>query len=273
MEMATCHRGKTENRLMRLAGKAVQRFRLIEAGDRVMVAVSGGKDSLALLWILRNLQRRAPIHFDLLAIHVDQHTGSYPKEHLSDFFEREGFEYLMVDEPAGGAIERLTKEGANPCSVCARLRRGILYTQMKKTGCTKLALGHHRDDLAATLLMNLLFTSQIKSMPPKLLSDDGACTVIRPFVYVSEKDTRTFAHEMKFPVVEVNCPYQEHLEQGERAAVGRLLADLDARYGEATAHVAAALGRVIPTHLMDETLYNFKGITNRENQLRKVEDL
>ena len=136
---------------MRRAGKAVKRFRLIEAGDRVMVAVSGGKDSLSLLWILRNLQRRAPVHFDLLAIHVDQHTGVYPKERLVSFFEDEGFDYLIVDEPAGGAIERLTKEGANPCSVCARLRRGILYTQMKKRGCTKLALGHHRNDLAATL--------------------------------------------------------------------------------------------------------------------------
>src|SRR6478735_10964140 len=190
---------KLEKKLLSGMAKASADFKLIEPNDRVMVAVSGGKDSHALLYLMRELQRKAPFPFSIFALNVDQGHPGFPSELLPEFFEREGYEYVIVKEDTYSVVTEKVPEGKTYCSLCSRLRRGILYRLARELGCTKIALGHHRDDAIVTLMLNLVFSGQLKAMPPKLISDAGDNVVIRPLIYVAEDDLAAFSDERGFP--------------------------------------------------------------------------
>src|ERR1700682_485966 len=212
-----------QKRLLRDVGRAIADFRLVEPGDRILVGVSGGKDSFTLLHLLQHLQRSAPIEFSLIACNLDQGHPGFPAGELASCLRRTGAEVLMLREDTYSVVKRLVPEGKTTCSVCSRLRRGILYNAAQELGCTKIALGHHRDDLIESLLMSMLFSGKTRSMPPKLLSDDGRNTVIRPLCYAAEKEIAEFAALARFPIIPCDlCGSQENLQ---RKRVKRLLDD------------------------------------------------
>jgi len=228
---------------------------LLEPNDRVLVAVSGGKDSHAMLYLLREIQKRAPFRFSLVAVNVDQGHPGFPKRLLPEYFESQGYDYEIVEEDTYSVVTEKVPEGKTYCSLCSRLRRGILYTVGKRLGATKIALGHHRDDMVETLLLNLFYSGQTKAMPPRLLSDDGESVVIRPLAYCAEEDIARFAEQKAFPIVPCDlCGSQEELK---RKRVKRLLDELTAENPTVRANVFAALANVKPTHLLD------KGLTAR----------
>lgn len=240
---------KLEKKLLAQLGKASADFRLLEPGDRVMVAVSGGKDSHALLYLLRELQRKAPFRFSLFALNVDQGHPGFPSELLPAYFEREGYEYVIVKEDTYSVVTDKVPEGKTYCSLCSRLRRGILYTQAQKLGATKIALGHHRDDVIETLMLNLLYAGQLKAMPARLRSDDGRNVVIRPLVYATEAELGELAARKGFPIIPCDlCGSQDNLK---RKQVKQLLSTLNADNPTVRANVFAALGNVRPSHLFD----------------------
>ena len=192
---------KLEKRLCREVGKAIVQYNMIEEGDKVMVCMSGGKDSYALLDILIKLKARAPIHFDLVAVNLDQKQPGFPEHVLPDYLKSTGVPFHIENEDTYSIVKRLIPEGKTTCSLCSRLRRGILYRVADELGATKIALGHHRDDILQTLLLNMFFGGKLKSMPPKLVSDDGKHVVIRPLAFVSEKDTTRWAAQRNFPII------------------------------------------------------------------------
>ena len=249
---------RLEKRLLDGVARASGDFGLLEAGDRVMVAVSGGKDSHALLYLLREIQRRAPFEFSLFAVNVDQGHPGFPKRCLPDYFEREGYEYRVVEEDTYSVVKAKVPENKTYCSLCSRLRRGILYTLAVELGATKIALGHHRDDAIETLLLNLFYSGQIKAMPPRLVSDDGRNVVIRPLIYASEAELAEFAEQKQFPIVPCDlCGSQEQLQ---RKQVKRLVEELSAKNPHVRNNLFAALGNVRATHLLDRDLSRAVGL-------------
>lgn len=247
-----------ERRLRRALGTAVTRWGMIEDGDRVMVALSGGKDSYTLLVLLDELRRRAPVRFELVPLHLDQRQPGYDGEPLRRWLEARGGEFHILSEDTYSVVVEKVPEGKAYCSMCSRLRRGILYTAARELRCTKIALGHHRDDAIETLLLNLLFSGQLKSMPPVLRADDGANTVIRPLYLCEEKDIAAYARAKAFPILPCNlCGSQDNLWREQVAA---LLADLERRIPNVRASIMGAMQNVRPTHLPDLGLWERLGI-------------
>jgi tRNA 2-thiocytidine biosynthesis protein TtcA len=240
---------------------------MIEEGDRVLVAVSGGKDSYSMLELLRTLQRRAPIRFSLKVVAIDQGQPGYPDHVLPEYMAREGYDFTLIKENTYAIVREKIAPGDTPCSLCSRLRRGILYRVAKEFGCRKIALGHHRDDILQTLLLNLLFAGQLAAMPPILSADGGAHIVIRPLAYCAEEDIRTFAQISEFPIIPCTlCGSQPH---AQRKIVGRLLDDLECTRPGTKQIMLAAVGNVRPSHLLDKELWRTLGlaVASEEEQM------
>ncbi|MGC4090562.1 MAG: tRNA 2-thiocytidine(32) synthetase TtcA [Polyangiaceae bacterium] len=251
---------RLEKRLLDGVARASADFALLEPNDRVMVAVSGGKDSHALLYLLREIQKRAPFRFSLFALNVDQGHPGFPKQVLPEYFQREGYEYRIIEEDTYSVVKEKVPAGKTTCSLCSRLRRGILYTAAQELGATKIALGHHRDDVIETLMLNLFFSGQLKAMPPRLRSDDGRNVVIRPLAYAAEKDLAEFAEAKGFPIIPCDlCGSQEQLQ---RKQVKTLLNDLESKHPHLRANVFASLANVRPTHLFDTALRKSLGLVD-----------
>ena len=246
---------KLEKRLCRLAGQAIVDYNMIEAGDRVMVCVSGGKDSFTLLDILQKLQQRAPIDFELVAVNLDQKQPGFPADVLPAYLQSTGLPFHIETQDTYSVVKKIVPEGKTMCSLCSRLRRGILYTVARRLGCNKIALGHHRDDIVATFFLNMFFGAKLKSMPPKLVSDNGEFMVIRPLAYVKEADTARWAEHMQLPIIPCNlCGSQEHLQ---RKQVGHMLKEWEKQHPGRTEMILQSLQNVVPSHLMDRQLHNF----------------
>lgn len=246
------HVAVLEKRLSGLMAQASQKYQLIEPGDRVMVAVSGGKDSLALLHLLERLRERAPFEFSVIAVHVDQGHPGFPREILPQYFRQLGLSFEIVEEDTYSIVREKIPDNKTFCSLCSRLRRGILYTTAQRLGATKLALGHHADDAIETLLLNLFFSGQIKAMPPRLRSDDGQHVVIRPLILCSEADLAQLARLREFPIVPCTlCGSQENLQ---RQRVKQLISEWTASNHHVRGNLLAALSNVRPSHLMDPKL-------------------
>ncbi|TDW58831.1 tRNA 2-thiocytidine biosynthesis protein TtcA [Oceanimonas baumannii] len=253
---------KLQKRLRRNVGEAIADFNMIEDGDRVMVCLSGGKDSYALLDILRNLQAHAPIRFDIVAVNLDQKQPGFPEHVLPAYLDNLGVEYKIVEEDTYSIVKDKIPEGKTTCSLCSRLRRGILYRTATELGATKIALGHHRDDILETLLLNMFYGGTMKSMPPKLVSDDGKHVVIRPLAYAKEKDLVQFAEAREFPIIPCNlCGSQENLQ---RQAIKAMLQDWDKRFPGRIESMFRSVQNLVPSHLMDHQQFDFKSI-NRES--------
>ncbi len=235
---------------MRKVGEAVGEHELIEADDRIMVCISGGKDSYALLDVLTTLRQRSPVPFELIAVNVDQGWPGYRTDIIAKHLETRGVQFKMVDENFAPIVEAKLAPGATPCSLCSRLRRGVLYNLAVEFGCTKIALGHHMDDLLETLVLNMLFSGRLAAMPAKLHSDDGRNTVIRPMAYVPEQLLIEYSEQKKFPVVSCGCPSCGLPEQ-KRQVVKRMLKELDEANPGVKSHMLAALKNVKPSHLLD----------------------
>ncbi len=243
---------RLERRLLRDTARAIEDFALVEAGDRILVAVSGGKDSYVLLHLLMRLRERAPIAFDLVAVNLDQGHPGFPAHVIEEHFRAVGVPYRMLKEDTLTIVRRVVPDGGTYCSACSRLRRGILYNAAVEMGCTKIALGHHRDDLIETLLMSALYAGRLKTMPVRLRSDDGRNVVIRPLAYAAEDEIAAFAEAMRFPVVPCGlCGSQPNLM---RQRVKSLLADLAAENPTVKGNLLSALSRVVPSHLLDRDL-------------------
>ncbi len=243
---------RLERRLLGAAGRAVKDFDLIAGGDRILVAVSGGKDSYTLLHVLMRLRERAPVRFDLVAVNLDQGHPGYPAEAVERHLRSAGVPYRMLREDTLSVVRRLVPPGRTACPVCSRLRRGILYRAAAEMECTSIALGHHRDDLIETLLLSALYSGRLKTMPPRLRSDDGRNLVIRPLCYAAEEDIAAFAAAMRFPVIPCDlCGSQPNLR---RKRVKALLAELSAEHPAVKGNLMNALGTVVPSHLLDRDL-------------------
>lgn len=254
---------KLQKRLRRNVGEAIADFTMIEDGDRVMVCLSGGKDSYTLLEILRNLQQSAPIQFSLIAVNLDQKQPGFPEEILPTYLDSIGIDYKIVEENTYGIVKEKIPAGKTTCSLCSRLRRGILYRTATELGATKIALGHHRDDILQTLFLNMFYGGKLKGMPPKLMSDDGKHMVIRPLAYCREKDIERFAEAKAFPIIPCNlCGSQPNLQ---RQVIKEMLRDWDKRYPGRIETMFSAMQNVVPSHLADYTLFDFKGLRLDDN--------
>ncbi|MCF8160441.1 MAG: tRNA 2-thiocytidine(32) synthetase TtcA [Polaromonas sp.] len=249
---------KLEKRLCRQVGQAIIDFNMIEEGDRVMVCVSGGKDSYGLLDILLKLQKRAPINFEIVAVNLDQKQPGFPAHILPEYLAKLGIEFHIETQDTYSIVKKVVAEGKTMCSLCSRLRRGILYRVADELKITKIALGHHRDDMLATFFLNMFFGGKLKGMPPKLVSDDGGHIVIRPLANVAEKDLTRWAAHREFPIIPCSlCGSQENLQ---RQLIGQMLRDWEKQYPGRTETMFTALQNVVPSHLMDVNRYDFKNI-------------
>jgi len=249
---------KLEKRLCREVGRAITDYNMIGEGDRVMVCVSGGKDSYAMLDILLKLQKRAPVNFELIAVNLDQKQPGFPEHVLPEYLTKLGVKFHIENQDTYSIVKRVIPEGKTLCSLCSRLRRGILYRVADELGCTRIALGHHRDDILQTLLLNMFFGAKLKGMPPKLVSDDGRHVVIRPMAYVAEKDLSRWAEVQQFPIIPCTlCGSQENLQ---RKQVGNLLREWESKYPGRVENMFSALQNVVPSHLMDRQLFPFGGL-------------
>jgi tRNA 2-thiocytidine biosynthesis protein TtcA len=252
---------KLEKRLLRLAGQAIADFNMIGEGDRVMVCVSGGKDSYGLLDLLLKLKSRAPVSFDIVAVNLDQRQPGFPADVLPGYLAKLGVPFHIETQDTYSIVRRVIPEGKTMCSLCSRLRRGILYRVASELGATRIALGHHRDDIVATFFLNLFHGGKLKGMPPKLVSDDGRHVVIRPLAYAREADLARYAQVRRFPVIPCNlCGSQDNLQRRE---VGRMLADWDRRHPGRVQTIFNSLTRVVPSHLMDASLFGFRDLVAR----------
>ncbi len=249
---------KLRKRLRRQVGEAIGDYGLIAPGDRVMVCLSGGKDSYGLLDVLRSLQGRAPFRFDIVAVNLDQKQPGFPADVLPRYLEGLGIPFRIAEQDTYSVVKRVLGEGTTMCSLCSRLRRGVLYRVAGEIGATKIALGHHRDDILATFFLNLFFGGKLKTMPPKLVSDDGRHVVIRPLAYVRERDLARYADLMRFPIIPCNlCGSQEHLQ---RKQVGAMLRDWEKKFPGRIESIYNALAKVVPSHLMDRSLFDFAAV-------------
>jgi tRNA 2-thiocytidine biosynthesis protein TtcA len=258
---------KLQKRLRHAVGDAIRDFGMIEDGDKIMVCLSGGKDSYTLLDMLISMKKAAPIHFDLVAVNLDQKQPGFPADVLPNYLQQLGIPYDILNEDTYSIVKRLVPEGKTTCSLCSRLRRGILYSYAQKNGITKIALGHHRDDMLETFFLNMFYAGKLKSMPPKLVSDDGKNIVIRPLAYCREKDIAHFAQLKTFPIIPCNlCGSQENLQ---RKVIKLMLQDWDRKQPGRIETMFRALQNVTPSHLVDKNLFDFKavvatGIANEE---------
>jgi tRNA 2-thiocytidine biosynthesis protein TtcA len=249
---------KLRKRLRRLVGQAISDFSMIEAGDRVMVCLSGGKDSYGLLDILLSLKARAPLPFELIAVNLDQKQPGFPADVLPRYLASRGVPFRIEEQDTYSVVKRVIPDGKTMCSLCSRLRRGVLYRVAGEIGATKIALGHHRDDILATFFLNLFFGAKLKTMPPKLVSDDGKHVVIRPLAYVRERDLARYAEAMAFPIIPCNlCGAQENLQ---RKQVTAMLREWEKQHPGRVETIFNALGNVVPTHLLDRTLRDFAAV-------------
>jgi tRNA 2-thiocytidine biosynthesis protein TtcA len=249
---------KLDKRLCREVGKAIVDYNMIAQGDKVMVCLSGGKDSYAMLDILRKLQARAPVDFELIAVNLDQKQPGFPADILPAYLKKLGVKFHIENQDTYSIVKDKIPEGKTMCSLCSRLRRGILYRVAKELGCTKIALGHHRDDILQTLLLNMFFGGKLKGMPPKLQSDNGEHIVIRPLAYVDERDLVKWAAFQQYPIIPCTlCGSQENLQ---RKQVGIMLREWQTKHPERLDNMLHALQNVVPSHLMDTQLHHFKGL-------------
>lgn len=259
--MAASHEydmNKLHKRLRRQVGQAITDYGMIDEGDRVMVCLSGGKDSYTLLDILLNLQRNAPVRFDLVAVNLDQKQPGFPEHVLPDYLESLGIEFHVIERDTYSVVKRLTPEGKTYCPVCSRLRRGALYEHARRIGATRIALGHHADDIVETLFLNMFYGARLAAMSPKLRSDDGRHVVIRPLAYCREKDIARWAGHRAFPIIPCNlCGSQENLA---RQAVKAMLTEWERTHPGRVQKIARALRNVQPSHLMDPKLFDFDAI-------------
>ncbi|RAX14541.1 tRNA 2-thiocytidine(32) synthetase TtcA [Photorhabdus bodei] len=251
---------KLQKRLRRDVGQAIADFNMIEEGDRIIVCLSGGKDSYTLLSILQNLQKSAPVNFSLVAVNLDQKQPGFPEHILPAYLDELGVEYKIVEENTYGIVKEKIPEGKTTCSLCSRLRRGILYRTATELGATKIALGHHRDDILQTLFLNMFYGGKLKGMPPKLMSDAGKHVVIRPLAYCREKDIERYATAKAFPIIPCNlCGSQPNLQ---RQVIKDMLREWDKRYPGRIETMFRAVQNVVPSHLSDFNLFDFKNITH-----------
>ena len=261
----TIDSNKLRARLRRNVGRAIADFQMIEAGDKVMACLSGGKDSYAMLDILLDLKRKAPVEFELIAVNLDQKQPGFPQDVLPRHAAALGIEFHVIERDTYSVVKRVVPEGKTLCGACSRFRRGILYDFAAANGVTKIALGHHRDDIIETLFLNMFFGAKLKAMPPKLVSDDGRNVVIRPLAYCREDDLATFAADRAYPIIPCNlCGSQEHLQ---RVQIKQMLTAWEREHPGRLENIFRALQSVAPSHLADTDLYDFRGLTAAPDQV------
>jgi tRNA 2-thiocytidine biosynthesis protein TtcA len=249
---------KLHKRLRRLVGTAITDFNMVEEGDRVMVCLSGGKDSYALLDILRNLQIHAPLKFELIAVNLDQKQPGFPEHILPEYLTKIGVPFRIIEQDTYSVVKRIIPEGKTTCSLCSRLRRGALYRVASEIGATKIALGHHRDDILETLFLNLFYGGKLKAMSPKLINDSGQHIVIRPLAYCKEKDLEAYADAEEFPIIPCNlCGSQKNLQ---RQVIKDMMREWDKKFPGRLETMFTAIRNVQPSHLVDNVLYDFQGL-------------
>ncbi|RDL45825.1 tRNA 2-thiocytidine(32) synthetase TtcA [Marinomonas piezotolerans] len=259
---------KLQKRLRRNTGQAIADFNMIEDGDKVMVCLSGGKDSYTMLDILCNLQKSAPISFEIVAVNLDQKQPGFPEHVLPAYLDELGVNYHILEKDTYSIVKELVPEGKTTCGLCSRLRRGSLYGFAEEIGATKIALGHHRDDILETLFLNMFFGGKLKSMPPKLLSDDGKHVVIRPLAYCKESDIEQYSLRKAFPIIPCNlCGSQENLQ---RQVVKEMLQGWEKQYPGRLDTMFSAVQNVVPSHLADTDLFDFKGLTQSEDAFKRL---
>ena len=249
---------KLQKRLRRNVGRAIEDFNMIEDGDKVMVCLSGGADSYTMLDILTNLQQSAPVRFALEAVNLDQKQPDFPAHVLPDYLTGIGVPFHVLEQDTYGVVKEIVPEGKTMCGLCSRLRRGILYTFAKRNSYTKIALGHHRDDIIETLFLNMFYGGKLKAMPPKLLSDDGANVVIRPLAYCKEEDIKAYAEGKSFPIIPCTlCGSQDNLQ---RQAIKSMLREWDRKFPGRIETIFSSLQNVVPSHLADTGLFDFMSL-------------